>query len=68
MDAEGRLIKNEEKMAKVGLETMNVFPHQLTLDLRSYKVRKIESTQWVVQRRNATKFQGTNTIAIFRLV
>ncbi|KAF9966618.1 tRNA-dihydrouridine(47) synthase [NAD(P)(+)]-like protein [Mortierella alpina] len=37
MDADGRLIKDEEKMAKVGSETMNVFPHQLTIDLRSYK-------------------------------
>ncbi|KAF9576104.1 tRNA-dihydrouridine(47) synthase [NAD(P)(+)]-like protein [Mortierella alpina] len=37
MDADGKLIKDEEKMAKVGSETLNVFTHQLTLDLRSYK-------------------------------
>ncbi|KAG0198983.1 tRNA-dihydrouridine(47) synthase [NAD(P)(+)]-like protein [Mortierella sp. GBA30] len=37
MDADGKLIKNEEKMAKVQSETLNVFTHQLTLDLRSYK-------------------------------
>ncbi|KAF9956769.1 tRNA-dihydrouridine(47) synthase [NAD(P)(+)]-like protein [Mortierella alpina] len=37
MDADGKLIRDEEKMAKVGSETLNVFTHQLTLDLRSYK-------------------------------
>ena len=42
MDADGKLIRDEEKMAKVGSETLNVFTHQLTLDLRSYKVEQTE--------------------------
>ncbi|KAF9178275.1 tRNA-dihydrouridine(47) synthase [NAD(P)(+)]-like protein [Haplosporangium sp. Z 767] len=37
MDADGHLIKDEEKMAKAETETMNVFSHDLTLNLRAYK-------------------------------
>lgn len=38
LDADGKLIRNEEKMAKVGPQSLNVFSHDLTLQLRSFKV------------------------------
>lgn len=38
MDADGKLIKDEAKMAAAENNTMNVFPHDLTLNLRSFKV------------------------------
>ncbi|GJJ70181.1 tRNA-dihydrouridine synthase 3 [Entomortierella parvispora] len=37
MDAEGKLIRDEEKMARVEPQTLNQFPHELTIKLRSYK-------------------------------
>ncbi|KAI7817494.1 tRNA-dihydrouridine(47) synthase [NAD(P)(+)]-like protein [Gamsiella multidivaricata] len=37
MDADGNLIKDEEKIAKVGPQTLNVFTHDLTLKLRSFQ-------------------------------
>lgn len=39
MDAEGKLVRDEEKMARVEPQTLNQFPHELTIKLRSYKVR-----------------------------
>ncbi|KAG0245759.1 hypothetical protein B0O80DRAFT_402936 [Mortierella sp. GBAus27b] len=37
IDADGNLVRDEEKMANVGPQTLNVFPHDLTLKLRSFK-------------------------------
>ncbi|KAI1308008.1 tRNA-dihydrouridine(47) synthase [NAD(P)(+)]-like protein [Mortierella claussenii] len=37
MDADGKLIKDEEKLAKAEPQSLNVFPHDLTLALRSFK-------------------------------
>ncbi|KAF9979529.1 tRNA-dihydrouridine(47) synthase [NAD(P)(+)]-like protein, partial [Modicella reniformis] len=37
IDADDRLIRDEEKMARVGPQTLNVFSHDLTLQLRSFK-------------------------------
>lgn len=38
IDADGKLIKDEAKMATAENNTMNVFSHDLTLNLRSFKV------------------------------
>lgn len=38
MGADGKLIKDEAKIAAAVNNTMNVFPHDLTLNLRSFKV------------------------------
>ncbi|KAG0321723.1 tRNA-dihydrouridine(47) synthase [NAD(P)(+)]-like protein [Linnemannia gamsii] len=37
MDADGKLVKDEAKMAATESNTMNVFSHDLTLNLRSFK-------------------------------
>jgi tRNA-dihydrouridine synthase 3 len=38
MDSDGNLIRDEEKMARVGPQTLNALPHDLTIQLRSFKV------------------------------
>jgi tRNA-dihydrouridine synthase 3 len=43
MDADGKLIKDEAKMAATESNTMNVFSHDLTLNLRSFKVLATDS-------------------------
>ncbi|KAF9199872.1 tRNA-dihydrouridine(47) synthase [NAD(P)(+)]-like protein [Haplosporangium sp. Z 27] len=37
MDANGNLVKDEEKVANVQPQSLNVFPHDLTLQLRGFK-------------------------------
>ncbi|KAF9361704.1 tRNA-dihydrouridine(47) synthase [NAD(P)(+)]-like protein [Mortierella sp. AD094] len=37
MDADGNLVKDEEKMARVEPQSLNVFSHDLTLQLRAFK-------------------------------
>ena len=37
MDANGNLIKDEEKVARVEPQSLNVFSHDLTLQLRGFK-------------------------------
>ncbi|KAF9364497.1 tRNA-dihydrouridine(47) synthase [NAD(P)(+)]-like protein [Mortierella sp. NVP85] len=38
MDSDGKLIRDEEKMARVGPQTLNALPHDLTIQLRSFKI------------------------------
>ncbi|KAG0301583.1 tRNA-dihydrouridine(47) synthase [NAD(P)(+)]-like protein [Dissophora globulifera] len=49
MDADGKLVKNEEKMAASTNQTMNVFPHDLTLQLRGFKFDFTRSDAYIKQ-------------------
>lgn len=70
MDADGKLIKDEAKMAAAENNTMNVFPHDLTLNLRSFKfdfsrseayLKKMTDEMAEASKEQAKKTESTDT-------
>ncbi|KAF9093352.1 tRNA-dihydrouridine(47) synthase [NAD(P)(+)]-like protein [Mortierella sp. AM989] len=62
MDAEGNLVKDEEKMAKVEPQSLNVFSHDLTLQLRAFKFDFKRSEAYLKQMTiEQAKFKPANT-------
>ncbi|KAF8933877.1 hypothetical protein EDD21DRAFT_158597 [Dissophora ornata] len=49
MDSDGKLIKDEEKMAKVEPQNLNMFTHDLTLKLRSFNFEFKRSEAYIKQ-------------------